>query len=47
MTGNNYLDQTAQKAYLDGVNGCVEHITVVQEIIDHAASNNKKQNSVA
>ena len=37
MTGNNYLDSTAQKAYLDGV----EHITVVQEIIDHAASNHK------
>ena len=41
MTGNNYLDQIAQKAYLDGVNGCVEHITVIQEIIDHAVSSKK------
>ena len=41
MTGNKYLDPTAQKAYLDGVNGCVEHITVVQEIIDHAVNSKK------
>jgi hypothetical protein len=41
MTGNSYLDPTAQKAYLDGVNGCVEHIAVVQEIIDHAVSSKK------
>ena len=41
MIANNYLDPTAQKAYLDGVNGCVEHITVVQEIIDHAVSSKK------
>ena len=41
MTENSYLDPTAQKAYLDGVNGCVEHIAVVQEIIDHAVSSKK------
>ena len=41
MIENKYLDPTAQKAYLDGVNGCVEHISVVQEIIDHAVSNKK------
>ena len=41
MISNQYLDPTAQKAYLDGVNGCVEHVAVVQEIIDHAISNKK------
>ena len=41
MVANSYLDPTAQKAYLDGVNGCVEHITVVQEVIEHAISNKK------
>ena len=44
MIANKYLDPTGQKAYLDGVNGCVEHITVVQEIIDHATSNKKSVN---
>ena len=33
MIRNKYLDPTAQKAYINGVNGCVEHITIVQEII--------------
>ena len=41
MLENKYLDSTAQKAYLDGINGCVEHVTVVQEVIQHARLNNK------
>ena len=36
MLENNYLDPSAQKAYVEGVNGCVEHVTVVQEVIQHA-----------
>lgn len=41
MTMNKYLDPTAQKAYIHGINGCVEHIKVIQEVIQHAKSNNK------
>jgi hypothetical protein len=41
MVNNKYLDPVAQKAYIEGVNGCVEHITVVQEIIQHAKHNKK------
>ena len=38
---NHYLDPTAQKAYIQGINGCVEHIKVIQEVIQHAKANNK------
>ena len=41
MLENKYLDPTAQKAYVDGVNGCMEHVTVVHEIIQHAKLNHK------
>ena len=41
MTMNQYLDPTAQKAYIQGINGCVEHIKVIQEVIQHAKANNK------
>ena len=41
MIGNKYLDPAAQKAYVDGVNGCVEHVVVVQEIIQHAKKNHQ------
>ena len=41
MVGNNYLDPLAQKAYIEGINGCVEHVTVVHEIIQHAKLNHK------
>ena len=41
MLENKYLDPTAQKAYVDVVNGCMEHVTVVQEIIQHAKLNHK------
>ena len=42
MINNKYLDPKAQKVYMDGVNGCVEHITVVHEIIQHAKLNKKR-----
>ena len=42
MVENKYLDPAAQKAYVDGVNGCVEHVVVVQEIIQHAKKNHKE-----
>ena len=36
MIQNKYLDPSAQKAYIQGINGCVEHIKVVQEVIQDA-----------
>ena len=44
MVENKYLDPTAQKAYLEGINGCVEHVVVVQEVIQHAKHNKKDVN---
>ena len=41
MISNIYFDPTAQKAYIDGVNRCVEHITVAQEISGHTVSSKK------
>ena len=41
MISNKYLDPSAQKAYVEGVNGCVEHVQVVQEVIQNAKSNHK------
>ena len=41
MISNKYLDPSAQKAYIQGINGCVEHVQVVQEVIQHAKSNHK------
>ena len=41
MVANKYLDPIAQKAYIDGINGCVEHVTVIQEIIQHSKINHK------
>ena len=38
---NKYLDPVAQKAYIEGINGCIEHVTVIQEIIQDAKHNNK------
>ena len=36
MIENGYLDPSAQKAFIEGINGCLEHVQVVQEIIQHA-----------
>ena len=44
MVENKYLDPTAQKAYLEGINGCVEHVVVVQEVIQHAKHNKEDVN---
>ena len=41
MVSNKYLDPTALKAYIEGINGCVEHVTLVQEVIQHARLNHK------
>jgi hypothetical protein len=41
MIKNKYLDPSAQKAYIEGINGCVEHIQVIQEVIQHAKANHK------
>ena len=36
LTSNNYLDSTLQKAFLPGINGCIEHNYVLDEIIQNA-----------
>ena len=41
MIKNGYIDPVAQKAFIEGINGCVEHIEVVHEIIQHARLNKK------
>jgi hypothetical protein len=41
MITNGYLDPSAQKAYMNGINGCVEQVQVVQEVIQHAKSNHR------
>ena len=41
MIGNGYLDTKVQKAFIEGVNGCIEHIQVVQEVIAHAKASKK------
>ena len=41
MIMNKYLDPSAQKAFIQGVNGCVEHVQVLQEVIQHAKDNKK------
>ena len=41
MTENGYIDETTQKAFLKGINGCIEHIQVLQEIIEDAKKKKK------
>ena len=41
MVANGYIDKEAQKAFINGVNGCVEHIQVLQEILQHAKAHNR------
>ena len=36
LTANKYVDLTLQKAFLPGINGCVEHNLVMDEIIKSA-----------
>ena len=41
MVENKYIDTSLQKAYLEGINGCIEHIQVLQQIIQDAKSRKK------
>ena len=41
MITNGYLDPSAQKAYIQGINGCIENVQVVQEVINHAKANHR------
>ena len=41
MIMNKYLDPSAQKAYIQGINGCIEHVQVIKEVIQHAKANHK------
>ena len=41
MTQNGYIDASTQKAFLRGVNGCIEHIQVLQEVLEDAKHNKK------
>ena len=41
MVDNEYIDVSLQKAYLEGINGCIEHIHVLQQIIQDAKARNR------
>ena len=41
MTENRFIDPSVQKAFINGINGCVEHNQVLQEIISHSKSNKR------
>ena len=41
MVENGYLDRSVQKGFMANINGCVEHTTLLQEMIQHAKHNNK------
>ena len=41
MVENEYIDKTLQKAYLEGINGCIEHIEVIQQVIQDAKARNR------
>ena len=36
MTSNGYIDEATQKAFIKNVNGCIEHIQVLSEVIQDA-----------
>ena len=36
MSKNGYIDEATQKAFIKGVNGCIEHMQVLQEVINDA-----------
>ena len=33
MTANSYIDSSSQKAFLKGINGCIEYIQIIQGVI--------------
>ncbi len=41
MTENNFIDPTIQKAFIQRINGTIEHNILLQEIIKHARVNRK------
>ena len=41
MLENKYLDATAQKEYIDDIDGCVEHEIEVQEALQHVKLHKK------
>ncbi len=41
LIDNNVIDPAMQKAFLQGINGCIEHTQVMQEILAHARNSNK------
>ena len=41
MIENGYIDPATQKAFMQNINGCVEHIQVIQELIQDAKASNK------
>ena len=36
LTSNGIIDPTVQKAFIRGINGCVEHNVAMEEMIRHA-----------
>ena len=41
LTENKFIDETVQKAFLPGINGCVEHNVVMDEIIKDAKTKHR------
>ena len=41
LTTNEFIDKRVQKAFINGVNGCIEHNQVVHEILKHARCKQK------
>ena len=41
MVDNKYIDPSVQKGFMANINGCIEHTTLLQEIIQNAKYNNK------
>ena len=41
LTANNFIDPQMQKAFLPGINGCIEHNIVLDEIVKDARINKK------
>jgi hypothetical protein len=41
MLSNNYIKRRVQKAFLDGVAGCIEHTTLTHEALRNAKSHQR------
>ena len=41
LTANNLIDSSMQKAFLPGINGCIDHNAVMEEVIKQARVNKK------